>query len=402
MAAAKVGIYGHYDLLDVSMVQLRHQRNKYCYLYPFMRFVNGDASEPPKRKYDVVICYMLLHEVPSATRARIVNNALDCLKPGGKAVFVDYNNSLVWHPLRYVVKFFNRLYQPFAEKLWNNEIKNYARNPAEFFWRKTTFSAACIKRWWLPKRKVCIKGGPPHMKKSPDVPGIFFAVVPFFSERCLSKQGFYFSPISAARIQPFHGAGLLSVISVDVDRKAAFVKRLNKALMFRRQPVFAAENQYRFARTAGFAGHGYGVSGNDDAVGAGVKTHDRVVFFLAPQISVSGDMADFLHDDVFRLFAGAPRRSDQNRTADLIVYVQNRVGQHFRVFGGKRFFLDRAADQHRRQRLGQLGKFGFPFGAGFFKRLFRNAVGAAGDVEQVVAFRFAAVVFGDDYQVNVF
>ena len=112
-------------------------------------------------------------------------------------------------------------------------------------------------------------------------------------------------------------------------------------------------------------------------------------------------MADFLHDDVFRLFAGAPRRSDQNRTADLIVHVQNRVGQHFRVFGGKRFFLDRA-DQHRRQRFGQLGKFGFPFGAGFFKRLFRNAVGAAGDVEQVVAFRFAAVVFGDDHQVNVF
>lgn len=153
VAAAKVGIYGHYDLLDVSMAQLRHQRNKYCYLYPFMRFVNGDASEPPKRKYDVVICYMLLHEVPSATRARIVNNALDCLKPGGKAVFVDYNNSLVWHPLRYVVKFFNRLYQPFAEKLWNNEIKNYARNPAEFFWRKTTFFGRMYQKVVVTKKE---------------------------------------------------------------------------------------------------------------------------------------------------------------------------------------------------------------------------------------------------------
>lgn len=115
--------------------------------------------------------------------------------------------------------------------------------------------------------------------KIPGFSGDFFAVVPFFSERCLSKQGFYFFADFKRRIQPFHGAGLLSVISVDVDRKAAFVKRLNKALMFRRQPVFAAENQYRLARTAGFAGHGYGVSGNDDAVGAGVKTHDRVVFF---------------------------------------------------------------------------------------------------------------------------
>ena len=139
VAASKVGIYGHYDLIDVSMTQLRHQRNKYCYLYPFMRFVNQDASEPLKRQYDVIICYMLLHEVPSATRAQIVNNALSAVKPSGKVVFIDYNNSLIWHPLRYIVKIFNRLYQPFAEKLWNNEIKNYARNPSEYFWRKTTF-----------------------------------------------------------------------------------------------------------------------------------------------------------------------------------------------------------------------------------------------------------------------
>ena len=139
VAAAKVGLHGHYDLLDVSMVQLRHQRNKYCYLYPFMHFINGDASVPARKKYDVVICYMLLHEVPSQTRAKIVNNALDCLKPGGKAVFIDYNNSPIWNPLRWLVKIFNRLYQPFAEKLWHNEIKNYARNPAGYYWRKTTF-----------------------------------------------------------------------------------------------------------------------------------------------------------------------------------------------------------------------------------------------------------------------
>lgn len=138
-AAARVGIYGHYDLLDVSMVQLRHQRNKYCYLFPFMRFINGDAAEPPKRQYDVVICYMLLHEVPSVTRTQIVNNALNCVKPGGKVIFVDYNNSPVWHPLRWLVKMFNRLYQPFAEKLWHNEIKNYARSPSGYYWRKITF-----------------------------------------------------------------------------------------------------------------------------------------------------------------------------------------------------------------------------------------------------------------------
>ena len=152
-SAAKVGLYGHYDLLDVSVVQLRHQRNKYCYLYPFMRFINGDASRPIKKRYDIVICYMLLHEVPSATREQIINNALDCLKPKGKAIFIDYNNSVIWHPLRWLVKIFNRLYQPFAEKLWHNEIRNYARNPSGYYWRKTTFLGRMYQKVIVTKKE---------------------------------------------------------------------------------------------------------------------------------------------------------------------------------------------------------------------------------------------------------
>ena len=152
VTAAKIGIYGHYDLLDVSMVQLRHNRNKYCYLYPFMRFINGDAADVIKKQYDTVICYMLLHEGPSVSRAQIVNNALGCLKPGGKVIFIDYNNSFVWHPLRWFVKIYNRLYQPFAEKLWDNEIKNYARNPTEYNWRKITFFGKMYQKVVVTKK----------------------------------------------------------------------------------------------------------------------------------------------------------------------------------------------------------------------------------------------------------
>lgn len=57
----------------------------------------------------------------------------------------------------------------------------------------------------------------------------------------MSKQGFYFFADFKRRIQPFHGAVLFNVIFVDVDRKASFAKRVDKAQMFRRQPVFAAE-----------------------------------------------------------------------------------------------------------------------------------------------------------------
>ena len=198
VAAAKVGIYGHYDLLDVSMVQLRHQRNKYCYLYPFMRFVNGDASEPPKRKYDVVICYMLLHEVPSATRARIVNNALDCLKPGGKAVFVDYNNSLVWHPRAMSSSFSTAFISLLPKSCGTTKLKTMPAIRQSFSGAKPPFSAACIKRWWLPKRKVCIKGGPPHMKNPRMFRGFFCRCSVFFRNGVCQNRAFIFSPISSA------------------------------------------------------------------------------------------------------------------------------------------------------------------------------------------------------------
>jgi ubiquinone/menaquinone biosynthesis C-methylase UbiE len=137
--ATKIGVYGQLDLMDVSLTQLRYARNKYCYKYPFIRFINQDVSLPINKKYDAVICYMLLHQVPMATYTKIINNALNCLKPGGKAIFIDYNNSVFWHPVRYVMKIFNRLYQPFAEKMWNGEIRTYAKNPSDYYWRKITF-----------------------------------------------------------------------------------------------------------------------------------------------------------------------------------------------------------------------------------------------------------------------
>lgn len=152
-AAEKIGVYGKMDVVDVSMVQLRRCRNKYCYRYPFMRFINADASDKFNQQYDAVICYMLLHEVPAATRARIVNNALSLLKPGGKAIFVDYNNSVVWHPLRWFVKLFNRLYQPFAEKMWYSEIRQYAENPNQYYWRKITFFGKMYQRVVATKKE---------------------------------------------------------------------------------------------------------------------------------------------------------------------------------------------------------------------------------------------------------
>ena len=137
--ADRIGHYGKYDLIDISETQLTRAEEKYKYLYSNMRFLRHDGREPLTEKYDVVLVYMLLHELPILSKIQVVNNALSCANENGRVVFIDYHNPVKWHPLRYFVRMFNRLYQPFAEKLWDREIYTLADKKNSFFWRKKTY-----------------------------------------------------------------------------------------------------------------------------------------------------------------------------------------------------------------------------------------------------------------------
>jgi len=137
--AAKIGVYGRLDVVDVSLTQLRYIRSKYRFAYPYMNFINRDVAVPFSGKYNVIICYMLLHELPLPTKSKVINQILSNLAPEGKVVFIDYNNAVWWHPLKWFVKMFNRLYQPFAERMWQTEIKDYIVNRRLYEWHKTTY-----------------------------------------------------------------------------------------------------------------------------------------------------------------------------------------------------------------------------------------------------------------------
>ena len=76
--------------------------------------------------YDAVICFMLLSQVPSASKRKIINNALRLVKKGGKVIFIDWHTPLFYHPLRYIVRMYNRLNHPFVERLWDRDISSYA------------------------------------------------------------------------------------------------------------------------------------------------------------------------------------------------------------------------------------------------------------------------------------
>ncbi len=145
--AQRVGAYGRYDIFDINALQVSRNQEKYGSIYPGLTILQQDAAAfKVAEPYDTVICFMLLQELPPATKAKVVNNALAAVKPGGSVVFIDYHKPGYWHPLRYLVRMYNRLRHPFAEKLWDRGIETYAKNRTDFIWRKSLYFGGMFQR----------------------------------------------------------------------------------------------------------------------------------------------------------------------------------------------------------------------------------------------------------------
>ena len=148
-------VYGDiYDNLDKSTAMDSNFSAKLRTFFQYNRLVNAalhnfkqDAADfEVSTPYDVVLCFLLLHELPSATKSKVINNALKAVKPGGSVVFVDYHNPSYWHPLRYIVRMYNRWRNPFVEKLWDRGIETYAKNKTDFIWRKSLYFGGMFQR----------------------------------------------------------------------------------------------------------------------------------------------------------------------------------------------------------------------------------------------------------------
>lgn len=151
--AAKIGIYGVYDILDISNIQLKRCRDKFGQYCSQVRYIQQNANLAVKKNYDVVILYMLLHEVPHRQKAKILQAALDSLREGGKVVVIDYHKPSIWHPLRWPVKLFNRLYQPFAEILWDREVDTFVKDKSKYIWKKTLYFGGMYQKLTIEKKR---------------------------------------------------------------------------------------------------------------------------------------------------------------------------------------------------------------------------------------------------------
>ncbi|MDR2614346.1 MAG: rhodoquinone biosynthesis methyltransferase RquA [Candidatus Accumulibacter sp.] len=140
-AAKKVGPSGAFHLTDITPVQIEHATRKLAGM-DWAKVIRADAAHfavEEQEPYDLICSFFLLHEVPEEKKYEIVNRMLTKLPEGSKAVFVDYHDPAWWQPIRYILKVVNRCLEPFAEALWKNEIRHYAREADRFTWRKKTF-----------------------------------------------------------------------------------------------------------------------------------------------------------------------------------------------------------------------------------------------------------------------
>lgn len=140
LAAQRTGPEGAFHLTDITPIQVEHGRSKLAGL-PWAHVTRQDAAlhrAKNGRPYDLICSFFLLHEVPDDWKRRIVDNMLAQMPEHGEVLFVDYHNPSRWHPVRYILKLVNRLLEPFAKALWDNEISHYASRAEHYEWRKET------------------------------------------------------------------------------------------------------------------------------------------------------------------------------------------------------------------------------------------------------------------------
>lgn len=137
MLARRVGVGGRLDVRDVAPIQIANVRRKLAGM-PQARAEVFDLETPLDGRYDGVCCFFLLHEVPEPERRRIVANLLVAVKPGGRAVFVDYHRPRRGHLLAPVMAVVFRWLEPFAESLLDVPLESLATEARDFDWHKET------------------------------------------------------------------------------------------------------------------------------------------------------------------------------------------------------------------------------------------------------------------------
>jgi len=125
-------------VIDVAKIQLQNLEKKISGSENvFLHNLDSSKLSFNDSSFDNVIVFFLLHEMPENVRKATITEAIRVLKPGGKAVFVDYHKPSLWNPFRLIMIPILKFLEPFALDLWRTEIKTWVPEVAEI--RKETY-----------------------------------------------------------------------------------------------------------------------------------------------------------------------------------------------------------------------------------------------------------------------
>jgi hypothetical protein len=94
---------------------------------------------PNEPKYDMAYTFMLLHELPSSYKKETVSAILSSIKPGGKAIFIDYHKPTSIFLQIYLWCIF-RIFEPYGFQILKEEIQTFSdfHFNNNFIWQKKT------------------------------------------------------------------------------------------------------------------------------------------------------------------------------------------------------------------------------------------------------------------------
>ena len=143
--AAHIGPAGRLEIMDVAEVQVRNcERKLEQFEHAIVR--HQDVLHVRDETFDVVCCYFLMHELPDDYKRGVAAALLECVRPGGKLVFVDYHKPHWAHPLKLITSLVFDTLEPFAKGLWREEIASFAGNDERFAWRQEAYFGGLFQK----------------------------------------------------------------------------------------------------------------------------------------------------------------------------------------------------------------------------------------------------------------
>jgi ubiquinone/menaquinone biosynthesis C-methylase UbiE len=121
--ASRLSPESELHIIDVAPVQLENVKHKIKnHSNVYLHHQDSAYLEFDDAVFDNVVVFFLLHEQPESIRKKTVEQVMRVLKPGGKAIFIDYHQPHWANPLRYVMYPVLNFLEPFALDIWKQEI----------------------------------------------------------------------------------------------------------------------------------------------------------------------------------------------------------------------------------------------------------------------------------------